>query len=102
MQRERVPRSRCNLSLPESSVMFLKGESKQLFREGYSFGWFCIQKNSTPHHREHSPVRGEGSAEDTREYPPTLEVCDHTFDDDPVVIDVPVQVFLVVGEFSVG
>lgn len=23
-----------------------QGESKQLFREGYSFGWFCIQKNS--------------------------------------------------------
>jgi len=36
------------------------------------------------------------------EYPPTLEVCDHAFDDDPVVIDVPVQVFLVVGEFSAG
>ena len=40
--------------------------------------------------------------EDTREYPPTLEVCDQAFDDDPVVIDVPVQVFLVVGEFSAG
>ena len=43
-----------------------------------------------------------GRAEDTREYPPTLEVCDHAFDDDPVVIDVPVQVFLVVGELSAG
>ena len=29
-------------------------------------------------------------------------MCDHAFDDDPVVIDVPVQVFLVVGEFCAG
>ena len=72
------------------------------FKKGYSFGWFLEPEKQCPHKAENSPVRGEGSAEDTREYPPTLEVCDHAFDDDPVVIDVPVQVFLVVGEFSAG
>ena len=70
--------------------------------EGYSLGVVLEPEKQCPHHREHSPVRGERSAEDTREYTPTLEVCDHAFDDDPVVIDVPVQVFLVVGEFSAG
>lgn len=101
MQRERVPRSRCNLSLPESSVVFLKGNPSNYFVR--LFIWVVLYpEKQCPHHREHSPVRGEGSAEDTREYPPTLEVCDHAFDDDPVVIDVPVQVFLVVGEFCAG
>ena len=101
MQRERVPRSRCKSPLPESSVMFLKGNPSNYFVRVIHLDGF-ISRKTVPHHREHSPVRGEGSAEDTREYPPTLEVCDHAFDDDPVVIDVPVQVFLVVGEFSAG
>ena len=74
-----------------------------VLKPGGLFIWVVLYpEKQCPHHREHSPVRGEGSAEDTREYPPTLEVCDHAFDDDPVVIDVPVQVFLVVGEFSAG
>ena len=72
------------------------------YDEGYSFGWFCIQKNSarTTENTLRYEVRGQRKI--LGEYPPTLEVCDHAFDDDPVVIDVPVQVFLVVGEFCAG
>ena len=48
-----------------------QGESKQLFREGYSFGWFCIQKNSarTTENTLRYEVRGQRKIlESTRQH----------------------------------
>ena len=57
-------------------------------------GWFYSQKNKSLDHGKYSLIRGEGSVEHSREYPPAYEVH-HTLDDEAVVVDLTAQVLVV-------
>ena len=40
-----------------------------------------------PHKAENSPVRGEGSVVGVGQHSSAFEVCDHTLNDNPVVVE---------------
>lgn len=70
------------------------------FKKGYSFGWFLEPEKQCPHKAENSPVRGEGSAVGAGQHSSAFEVCDHTLNDHPVMVEAAVQALVGLGEFS--